>query len=202
MLSSLAERLTKFFRLTNFKFISLLFYHIFRYRVIVIIVYNVLILHGTAVSPYSENWNSTFCVILVTQLFLTLVWVEKAVRKSDVTVSRCSTKQVFLKILQNLLENASAGVSFQYSCRASCQVFFCEFFETCKKTFFCCTFQVTTSGRCSVKQVFFPFPNFTGKHLCQSHKSQSNNCELWTFNFIKKRLQHQYFPVNFGKLVL
>ena len=33
-------------------------------------------------------------------------------------------------------------------------------------------------------------------------KSFCNNCKLWAFNFIKKRLRHQYFVVNFGKLLL
>ena len=46
--------------------------------------------------------------------------------------------------------------------------------------------------RCSVREgVLRNFAKFTGKHLCQS----------LFFNFIKKRLWHRCFPVNFPKFL-
>ena len=47
------------------------------------------------------------------------------------------------------------------------------------------------------KVVLGNFAKFTGKHLCQSHffnKVAGTAC-----NFIKKRLWHRCFPVNFAK---
>ena len=56
----------------------------------------------------------------------------------------------------------------------------------------------TSHRRCSVKKgVLKSFPNFIGKHLwCSLYLIKLPAC-----NFIKKRLQHKCFPVNFGKLL-
>ena len=56
----------------------------------------------------------TFGGILDTWLLLILAWAEAIVRRSEVPLSRCSTKKVLLKISQNLQENSSIGVFFQY----------------------------------------------------------------------------------------
>ena len=56
--------------------------------------------------------------------------------------------------------------------------------------------EVLRNSRCFVKKVFLKnFANFAGKHLWWSlflTKSQTQGC-----NFIKKRLQHRWFPVKF-----
>ena len=120
-------------------------------------------LHGAAVSPYSENpYMFTFCVVLATQQLLILAWTEKAVRKSKAVLR--STKQVLLKILPNSLENNGAGISFQYSSSPSCLVFEYKIFETFKKTVFTEHVQVTTLGKYSIKKVFLIFfPEFQRK---------------------------------------
>ena len=43
------------------------------------------------------------------------------------------------------------------------------------------------------------FENFTGKHQCWSLLSQSSGPQI--SNFIKKRLQHRFFPVKFAKIL-
>ena len=55
--------------------------------------------------------------------------------------------------------------------------------------------------RCSVKKgVLQNFANFTGKQLCL--ESLFNKVAgPRTRNFIKKRLQHKYFPVKFEKFL-
>ena len=57
-------------------------------------------------------------------------------------------------------------------------------------------YQEAANGwRCSIKEgVLKNFTKFTEKHLCWSF--------LRTYNFIKKRLQHRYFPVSFAKFLL
>ena len=45
------------------------------------------------------------------------------------------------------------------------------------------------------------FTKFTEKYLCWSHFFNTVAC-LKTWNFIKKRLQHRYFPVNFSKNII
>ena len=48
--------------------------------------------------------------------------------------------------------------------------------------------------------VLINFTKFTGKHLCWS-LFLSKSPGLEAFNFIKKRLQHRCFPVNFVKFI-
>ena len=64
----------------------------------------------------------------------------------EAVVQRCSVKKVFLEISQNSQENTFARVSFLIKLQAKvyyfikketlAQVFFCEFFELSKNTFF------------------------------------------------------------------
>ena len=54
--------------------------------------------------------------------------------------------------------------------------------------------------RCSLKKsVLKNFANFTGKHLLES--LFDNVAGLKACNFIKKRLQHWYFPIKFPKFL-
>ena len=64
---------------------------------------------------------------------------------AEAVIQRCSVKRVFLEISQKLQENTCARVSFLIKLQALgnfikkqtvAQVFFCEFYETPKNTFF------------------------------------------------------------------
>ena len=61
----------------------------------------------------------------------------------EAVVQSCSVKKVFLENSQNSQENISARVSFLKSCRR--EVFFCEFSENSKNTFFLRTALVAAS---------------------------------------------------------
>ena len=63
-----------------------------------------------------------------------------------------------------------------------------------RRPFFTEQIQVTAPGRFSVKNVCFN----TGKHLRFCNKVASSE----PLTLLKKRLRHEYFPVNFGNLVL
>ena len=81
-------------------------------------------------------------------------------------------------------------------------------FQGCK-TFKCCkciqTIHMQSPGRATARvlHVFFNkgilknYAIFTGKHLCWSLFLM----KLQACNFIKKRLQQRYFPVNFAKFL-
>ena len=57
--------------------------------------------------------------------------------------------------------------------------------------------EAATRGALLKKSVLKNFTNYTGKHLCWSLFL----IKLQTCNFIKKRLQHRYFPVKFAKFL-
>ena len=54
----------------------------------------------------------------------------------------------------------------------------------------------TATGLFHKNTILKNFVIFTGKHLCLSFFFNA----MWVCNFIKKRLQHQYFLVNIAKL--
>ena len=85
-------------------------------------------------------------------------------RITEAVTQRCSVKKASLEILQNSQENTCVRVSFLIKLQASvcnfikketlAQVFFCEFCEISKNTFFHGTPLVNTSGIMARKDLF------------------------------------------------
>ena len=69
----------------------------------------------------------------------------------------------------------------------------CECCEISKNTFFYRTSPVAASE----KGFLITFAKITGKHICLRFFL----IKLQAFSFIKKRLQHKYFPVKFAKFL-
>ena len=73
-----------------------------------------------------------------------------------------------------------------------------QYTDSSKQGFYLICFYLVYGFRSSRTQMFFKtgifknFVKFTGKYVCLS---------LFLINFIKKRLRHSCFPVNFGKFL-
>ena len=121
-----------------------------------------------------------------------------------------------------LLESDFNKVVFFIKKETSTQVFSCESWKNFQNPFFAEHFGLlllstlrnfsrktelprkfteAVARSCSVKNVFLKsFAKFTGKHLCHSllfNKVAGPR----PANLLNKRLQHRYFPLNFGKFL-
>ena len=112
-LFSLAERLTKLFCLTNFKFyFIIIFFHILRYPLLVFRMYNVLMWYDAAVSPYSENvyvlrYSSYLVVFYSFKKLLGQVFFTEHVQVT--APQRCSIKK-------GVLQQRKTPVSKKFFC--------------------------------------------------------------------------------------
>ena len=86
------------------------------------------------------------------------------------------------------------------------QMFFQVYYYCSRVTYtnynkkFCMASPKAVVQRCFEKKLLLKLcVEFTGKHLCRSFFNEVAG--LQTCNFIKKRLQYRYFPVNFVKFL-
>ena len=166
MLSSLAQRLTKLFCLTNFKFISLLFFSHFQ----------ISVSSDQHVQCLNITWGSSITIFRKSKHYLLryssylVVFGSSLDRKSSPKVRR-NRQQMFCKIgvpknFAKFTGKRRFWSLFEIKLHVRC--FSLNLSKLVRRPFFTEHFQVTTSGRCFVKKVFFFFPNFTRKHLCRS----------------------------------
>ena len=166
MLSSLAQRLTKLFCLTNFKFISLLFFSHFQ----------ISLSSDQHVYCFNITWGSSITIFRKSKQYLLryssylVVFGSSLDRKSSPKV-RSNRQQMFYKIGVPKNFAKSTGKRrcwslFEIKLHARC--FSVNLSKLVRRPFFTEHFQVTTSERCFVKKLFFFFPNFTRKHVCRS----------------------------------
>ena len=98
------------------------------------------------------------------------VLVEEMLKlDTEAVVWRCSVEKLFLEILKNSQKNNCAGVSFLIKLQALAQVFFCEFCEISKNTFFNRTPPVAASVVDTLKTSWKYFID-TGKWISNKHE--------------------------------
>ena len=114
------------------------------------------------------------------QIFKRALFLSDYLWDSEAVFPRCSVKKVFLEISQNSWEKTCIRVSFLKETLA--QVFFCEFYEISKNTFFHRTPLVATYGDLTYHFLSF-FINRSSrlrysvkKSLRISQYSQENTC--------------------------